>query len=166
MKKATIFGGARTSEKVYNDTVAIGKLLHEKGYTVRTGGYGGTMEAASKGAAEAGGEPTGVTCATFPSSRGNKYLANTIVADDLYHRLRILIDESDLFIIQHGGIGTLAELYLTMDIARKKKVDRPTIILVGGIWRGIITATEALLTNNENSSLIIVDEYTEIENHL
>jgi len=70
VKNATLFGGAMniTDSPEYIDTIAIGKLLAEKGYTVLNGGYGGMMEAVSKGASEAGATVIGYTCGTFRST--------------------------------------------------------------------------------------------------
>ena len=119
MKSATIFGGGskdRTT-KEYIETEKIGELLAQSGYKVKSGGYYGIMEATSKGSTESGGISIGFTCKTFPSTKGNTFLSKTIVCDDIYDRLRSLIESSDLFIVQRGGIGTLSELFLTMDVS-------------------------------------------------
>lgn len=111
-KTATIFGGGQKSITVeYTNTQQIARELVKKNYTIKTGGYRGIMEAASKGATEEGGEAIGITCATFPSTKGNEYLTTTVVANDIFDRLRELMD-SDLFIIMKGGIGTLSKFFL------------------------------------------------------
>ena len=132
MKIATFFGAARIDEesKEYLDTIKIGTILSEKGYKVRNGGYGGLMEAVSIGCNRVKGEVDGITCSTFGFTKGNPYLSNCVVAKDIYDRLRILIDESDIFIVQIGGIGTLSELSLTLDECRKRK-NKPKIFLIG-----------------------------------
>ena len=63
-KYATLFGGSgnNTQSKEYLETVAIGKFLVQKGYSIKNGGYGGMMEAISKGVREEGGEAIGITC--------------------------------------------------------------------------------------------------------
>ena len=80
-KVAAVFGGGArvTDTKEYLDTVAIGRILAENGYWVKCGGYYGIMEAVSKGVSEVGGTVSGITCKTFPSAVGNKYLTETIV---------------------------------------------------------------------------------------
>jgi len=169
MKKATLFGGAMndTETPEYKDTVKIGKLLVEKGYSVKNGGYRGMMEAVSKGASEENGFITGYTCKTFGSVKGNKYLSETIVADDLYDRLRFLIEDTDLFIIQRGGIGTLAELFLALDLIRKMKDIKPSVILIGEFWNDIINAlSKTILSKKDISLMIIVKDYTEFKNNI
>jgi len=150
-KRATIFGGSRTGKKPtqeYIETVAIGRELASFGYEVKTGGYGGIMEAASRGVAEYGGVSLGYTCKTFPTTQGNQYLTNTIVADDIFDRLRMLISDTDLFIVQKGGLGTLAELFLTLDICRKMQ-NPPRIILFGEHWKEIMEPIEPMLSAKE-----------------
>ena len=114
-KTAVIFGSALrtlTGTKEYQDTVLIAEILAKNGYIVKSGGYYGIMEAASKGAAEAGGHVIGHTCRTFPTTTGNQYLTETIPGSDIYDRLRLLIEGTDVFVVQRGGVGTLTELFL------------------------------------------------------
>ena len=62
--QVTVFGGSepRPGEPAYEEAFRLGRMIGQKGYTVLTGGYVGTMEAVSRGAAEAGGHVIGVTC--------------------------------------------------------------------------------------------------------
>lgn len=142
MKKyATLFGGAMNNResKEYLETIEIGQLLAERGYTVKNGGYGGMMEAVSKGAFMAGGNSIGYTCKTFYTTQGNEFLTSTVVCNTLYNRLEQLINGTNVFIFQRGGIGTLSEVFLTLDSIRKlKKSDRPKVFFIGDIWRELI----------------------------
>lgn len=160
---ASVFGGARkdTTSKEYLDTVLIGNLLALKGYKVKSGGYYGIMEAISKGVSEMGGVAIGHTCKSFPSTKGNPYLTETIPADDIYDRLRMLISDTDLFIIQKGGIGTLAELFLTLDVVRKLKV-KPKIILIGEFWNGIMNPSSELFNPEDKTLYTIVNDWQQI----
>lgn len=135
-KYATFFGAARTDKESqeYIDSVKIGTILAEKGYITRNGGYGGLMEAVSMGVRAARGEVEGFTCGTFGFTRGNSYLTKCTIAPDIYDRLRMLIASSDIFIVQVGGIGTLAELCLTLDESRRRK-NKPLIFLIGNHWQ-------------------------------
>ena len=141
MRYATFFGGAIDDKttKEYADSVRIGEILNLHSYLVRNGGYKGLMEAVSKGSYNS----TGYVCKTFKSIKGNEFLRKTVVADDIYDRLRYLISGSDLFIVQKGGLGTLAELFLVLDVIRKVK-DKPKVILVGNFWYGIIDGLRIL----------------------
>lgn len=166
-KYATLFGGGynNTETKEYKETILIGELLAQNDYIVKNGGYRGLMEAVSKGATSKDGVAYGFTCSTFPSTKGNEFLTKTIVCDDLYDRLRCLIRGTDLFIVQRGSIGTLAELFLCMDIIRKMdKDDRPEIILIGNFWGAIFKPFSEILFSSDEMDLIrIVDDVEDIE---
>ena len=167
-KVAAVFGGGArvTDTKEYLDTVAIGRILAENGYWVKCGGYYGIMEAVSKGVSEVGGTVSGITCKTFPSAVGNKYLTETIVADDIYDRLRYLINGTQLFIVQRGGLGTLSELFLALDIIRKIKKDKPKVILVGACMFHLIAEVQKLCNDNELNSLFFIDSVDGLKQHL
>jgi len=80
------------------------------------------------------------------------------VAVDIFDRLRYLIIGSELLIIQKGGLGTLAELFLTLDIIRKEK-NKPKVILVGSFWRNIMDAVSVTMSDKEKSLYTITDNY-------
>lgn len=137
-KKATFFGGAigDTETKEYQETILIGELLAQHNFIVKNGGYRGLMEAISKGVKNKNGNAIGYTCKSFNTIIGNDYLSESIVCNDIYERLKSLITDSDLFIVQKGGIGTLSELFLCLDIIRKiDKKERPRVILIGDFWK-------------------------------
>lgn len=167
-KFATLFGGAmnNTESTEYKQTVEIGRLLAQYGYIVKNGGYRGMMEAVSKGAAEAGGVVIGLTVEAFGSTVGNEYLTYNIPQKDLYDRLRKLIDGTDIFIVQKGGIGTIAELFLTLDIVRKIKRDKPRIFLFGEEWRNMEDFLVLFARKKELELYIIVDDLEQFENIL
>lgn len=114
MKTATTFGASRVEDpELYKEGVELGRFLAEKGYKVKCGGYGGLMEAVSKGVNEAGGEVIGVTLEYFDEIRPkNPYLTKRIPAKDLFERLKKLIEGSEIFIAQRGSIGTLNEIFM------------------------------------------------------
>jgi uncharacterized protein (TIGR00725 family) len=114
MKIATTFGASKVDdEKLYLEGIELGKFLAQKGYIVKCGGYGGLMEAVSKGVREAGGEVIGITLKYFDEIRPkNPYLTKRIQAKDLFERLKLLIKDSELFVVQKGSIGTLNELFM------------------------------------------------------
>ena len=114
MKIATTFGASEVIDKeLYNEGVELGKFLAQNGYIVKCGGYGGLMEAVSRGVREANGEVIGITLKDFDEIRPkNPYLTKKIQAKDLFERLKLLIEGSNLFIVQKGSIGTLNELFM------------------------------------------------------
>ena len=152
-----------TDSKEYLDSVKIGRLLADRGYHVKCGGYRGLMEAVSKGVRENdNGTVTGYTCREFNSVVGNEYLTDTIVCNDLPERLREMITGSDVFVFQKGGIGTFSELFLLLDITRKKK-ERPRIILVGEFWLPIMEVIKGISSEKDLRHVEIVGDYEEFE---
>ena len=140
MKKATIFGAARMDKncKEYLDTIEIGKILAKKGYILQNGGYGGVMEASAKGVKEENGKSYGFTCQSFGYTTANKYITETVICLDIFERLKYMINGVDVFIVQVGGIGTLSELFLTLDEIRKLK-NPPKVYLIGNYWNWIFS---------------------------
>lgn len=140
MKYATTFGSSsiQEHEKEYQEGVALGKFLVEKGYAVKCGGYQGLMEAVSRGVHEAGGRSIGVCLEFFESKRpSNPYLSEKIITTDLYGRLKGLIDDSELFIIQKGSLGTLNELLLIWTTAYIGLRENIRMCLIGAEWQSI-----------------------------
>jgi uncharacterized protein (TIGR00725 family) len=140
-KTVTIFGTgkARPGDAVYMLAYQIGKLLAQAGFIIANGGYGGTMLAAAKGAAEAGGEIIGVTCSAFKESHANEYVTREIVAGSLDERLDTLIKLGDGYIVLPGGTGTLLELAKVWELKNKGflAANKP-IILVGEFWKPLL----------------------------
>ncbi len=133
----TIFGTGRAGpgDDAYKLAYKTGKILAQTGFTIVNGGYGGTMFAAAKGAAEAGGKIIGVTCSAFKGSCANEYISREIVTDSLEERLDKLIKLGLAYVILPGGTGTLLELAKVWELKNKgfSDADKP-IILVGGFW--------------------------------
>ena len=161
-KFATFFGGAIDDKTTteYSETILIGEFLSSNGYTVKNGGYRGLMEAVSIGATSNWGETIGFTCATFPSTKGNDYLTETVVCDDIYDRLKCLIVGSDIFVAQSGGIGTISELTLVLDEARKRKV-KPKVFVIGQIWKNIFEQIKVIMTENDFKMLVFCENYSD-----
>jgi len=140
-KIITIFGTgrAREGDSTYQLAYEVGELLAEAGFTIANGGYGGTMLAAAKGAAETGGEIVGVTCSAFENSTANKYVTREIVTGSLNERLDTLIKLGQAYVVLPGGTGTLLELAKVWELKNKGflKTNKP-IILLGGFWRPLV----------------------------
>lgn len=140
-KTITIFGtaNAKAGDPVYTLAYETGKLLAQAGLTIANGGYGGTMLAAAKGAAEAGGQTVGVTCSAFKDSKVNEYIACEIITSSLDERLNALIKLGQAYVVLPGGTGTLLELAKVWELKNKGfiKEDKP-IILAGGFWKALV----------------------------
>ncbi|MFQ5577835.1 MAG: LOG family protein [Anaerolineae bacterium] len=127
----------------YEQARALGRLLAEAGFTVQTGGYGGVMEGASRGASEAGGHVIGVTCAqieTFRPLPPNRWVAEEIKYNTLNRRVMHLVKQCDGAIVMPGGIGTLSELALSWSLAQVGDISPRPIIAVGAVWARTLNA--------------------------
>jgi len=151
-KIVTIFGTSRAKagDAIFTLAMEIGRLLAQAGFTIANGGYGGTMLAAAKGAAEAGGEIIGVTCSAFKPSRANKYVTREIVTGSLDERLDTLVKLGRAYIVLPGGTGTLLELAKVWELKNKGflKTEKP-IILLGGFFKPLV---ELIATDDADSS--------------
>lgn len=138
-KVITVFGGSKPQEgsDAYQNAFLLGRLLAENNFTVMTGGYIGTMEAVSRGAAEINGHVIGVTCDEIESWR--PVLPNQWVIEErrfarLRDRLYSLIDDCDAAIALPGGIGTLAEISVMWSQMQTGSTLKKPLILLGSGW--------------------------------
>jgi len=134
-----VFGGSQPKEgsTAYEEARELGKSLAERGHTVLTGGYMGTMEASSRGAAEAGGHVIGVTCEDIEAWRKttlNKWVREEHRMKTLLQRLQSLIEGCDAAIALSGGAGTLTEVSLMWNLMIVESLPRRPLILVGRGW--------------------------------
>lgn len=143
--RVTIFGGSqpRPGERPYLEAMELGRLLGEAGHTVLTGGYIGTMEAVSRGAAEAGGHVIGVTCEEIEAWRPvspNRWVQEQLRFPTLRQRLFALIEECDAAIVLPGGIGTLAELAEMWSHLQTGAIPPKPLVLIGPAWQAVMDA--------------------------
>lgn len=141
----SVFGAAATQpdDPEYLEGMVVGRGLAEAGFVVATGGYGGTMEAVSRGAAEASGRVIGFSApSVFPGRLSvNEYVTDEIRSDSIAERIGRLVDKASGFITLHGSIGTLAELMVAWNYAYVAPFsDRPPrpIVTVGDQWKRLV----------------------------
>jgi uncharacterized protein (TIGR00730 family) len=135
----TIFGSARIPEgsAYYELTRNIAAELAKHGYGVMTGGGAGLMEAANRGAKEAGGRSIGCNIILPHEQKPNAYLDRVITFNYFFARKVMLIKYSRAFIIMPGGFGTLDEFAEAITLIQTKKLERFPLILVGrDFWQG------------------------------
>jgi len=140
-KTITIFGTgrAKVDDLAYTLAYRTGKLLAQAGFVIANGGYGGTMLATAKGAAETGGKIIGVTCSAFKRSSANEYISREIVTKSLDERLDTLIKLGQGYVVLPGGTGTLLELAKVWELKNKGFLaEHKPIILVGGFWKPLV----------------------------
>ena len=136
----TVFGGAQPKEGStgYEEARELGRLIAERGHTVLTGGYMGTMEAVSRGASEAGGHVIGVTCIDIEKWRGaspNQWVKEERRKQSLIERLQALIEGCDAAIALPGGAGTLTEISLMWNLMIVESLPPRPLTLVGSGWQ-------------------------------
>ena len=137
----TIFGTSNASDgdETFQLAEEIGRLLAENGFTIANGGYGGTMLAAAKGAAQADGKTIGVTCSAFGRGGANQYITDQIHTESLQERLGKLLELADAYVVLPGGTGTLLELAQVWELKNKHLAHtQKPVIIVTGFWNGLV----------------------------
>ncbi len=132
-----VFGSSEPlpGDPLYELARRVGALLADAGYGVITGGYGGVMEGASRGASAAGGHVVGVTCSVFTGREPNRFLTERLETADLCTRTGALVDAACGYIVLHGKSGTLAELTFVWALHRAGGLGSRPVVLLGDAWR-------------------------------
>lgn len=142
-KQISVFGGSspKKGSTAYQDAYRLGELLGGAGLTVLTGGYMGTMEAASHGASAAGGHVIGVTSEQMEEWRPigpNPWVEEEWRCETFQERLISLVENCDAAIALPGGIGTLLEICLTWNQVAIEAMQPKPLILMGSQWHRIM----------------------------
>ncbi len=150
-KIVTIFGGSKClpDSQEYKDAKELGKRLAEAGFTICTGGYLGVMEAASRGAREAGGRVFGIVMNQF-KSEPNRYLTDKVATDHFYDRLQNLITRSVGFVALRGGMGTVTEISLVWNKLQTGILSRRPLVLLGDCWKEVVSSWQENLVVSDN----------------
>jgi uncharacterized protein (TIGR00725 family) len=138
-KIVTVFGSSRpkAGDAEYEEARVLGKLLAERGFAVCSGGFGGVMEAVSRGAKEASGKTYGVT-AEFFKRKANAWVDTEVRMKTWDERLFELIRLADGFAVCKGGTGTLVELAVVWEMLNKSVIAGKPIVVVGDFWQPIL----------------------------
>jgi len=137
----SVFGTSRAEpgQPLFELAQETGRALAQAGFIVANGGYGGTMLAGAKGAAEAGGTVIGVTCKAFKNSVANEYVTREVLTESLDERLHNLIKAAQAYVVLPGGTGTLLELASVWELKNKKFLDpSKPIVLMGDFWKPLV----------------------------
>lgn len=165
----TVFGSARFCEghKYYELTRKIGFKLAEMGFTVMTGGGPGLMEAANRGAKEAGGISVGCNILLPFEQSTNPYLDHCITVKYFFVRKVALVKYSYAFIVMPGGFGTLDELFEALTLIQTKKISNFPIVVFGKeYWRHLSELLESMakaqsISKQDLKLLLITDSIDE-----
>lgn len=129
----TVFGSARFKEghEHYEKARAVGRAVAEMGFTTMTGGGPGIMEAANRGAFEAGGMSVGCNIVLPFEQHPNPYVHKTVDIRYFFVRKTLLLKYSYAFIILPGGWGTMDEMFETLTLVQTKVMHNFPVVLIG-----------------------------------
>jgi len=149
----SIFGSARTDENspMYAAARETAKLLASAGFEIITGGGPGIMEAANRGAFEAGKVSVGCNIELPFEQSPNPYQTRSLSFKYFFVRKTMFIKYSNAYIIFPGGFGTLDELFEALTLIQTKKIRNFPVVLFGSqYWRGLLAWLTSTMLNEKN----------------
>lgn len=172
----TVFGSARFTEEneYYQQARELGGKLAKNGFTVVTGGGGGIMEAANRGAFEAGGHSIGLNIALPNEQQLNPYVTETMAFQHFYARKVMLVFSSEALVVFPGGFGTLDEMFEVLTLVQTHKSARVPIVLVGKeFWKPLDTFIKkqlleetSTITAGDEQLYFITDDLSQVLSHI
>lgn len=165
----TVFGSARLKEghPWYEKTREVAGEIAKLGFTVMTGGGPGIMEAANRGAREAGGHSVGINIILPHEQHVNPWLDASVNMRYFFTRKTLLIKYSYAFVVMPGGIGTMDELFEALTLIQTKKLHNFPVILIGvEYWTPMMNAIlrmkdEGLISPEDLDLLTLTDSIPE-----
>ena len=167
----TVFGSARIKEgsPYYDAAREVGRGLAERGYAVITGGGPGLMEAANRGAQEAGGLSIGCNIELPHEQSPNPYANLSIDFRYFFVRKTMFVKYSEAFVVFPGGFGTLDELFEALTLIQTAKVERFPVVLYGSdYWQGLLdwirerALDEGMVSTGDLDLIRVVDSPEEV----
>lgn len=171
----SIFGSARIrpGSPYYELGTALGDRLAKAGLPVIAGGGPGIMEAANKGAFEAGGTSVGLNIKLPREKENNQYQTHSLMFDYFYSRKATFFMHSVAYIALPGGWGTLDEVFEVLTLVQTRKVPPAPIVLIGTkFWAGLIEWVRDQQLGNELISpedmdlFVLTDDLDEVVAHI
>jgi hypothetical protein len=166
----TVFGSARIDDRdrIYREARECGRLLAEAGFAVITGGGPGVMEAANRGAQEAGGMSVGFNIELPHEQKLNPYLDIGVTFRHFYARKVMLTKAAEGFILFPGGFGTLDEMFEALTLMQTGKVfDFPVVLIGREHWAGLLdwmhgrVLPQGFIAPEDEQLLFITDDVSE-----
>ena len=149
----SIFGSARTKETDANYIAAreTAKLLAELGFEIITGGGPGIMEAANRGAVDAGKMSVGCNIELPFEQMPNPYQTKSLTFKYFFVRKTMFIKFSNAYVIFPGGFGTMDELFEALTLIQTRKIRNFPVVLFGSqYWRGMLAWLTSTMLNEKN----------------
>jgi len=137
----TVYGSARIKEgdEIYEQTVEIARGLGELGFSIITGGGPGVMEAANKGAREAGVASIGLNIELPKEQVCNSYATRTATFHHFFVRKVMLVKYATAFVTIPGGLGTLDEVTEVLTLIQTYKIKPfPVFLFKSSFWKGLL----------------------------
>ena len=163
----TIFGSARVEPDtpVYDTARQAGRMFADAGFAVVTGGGPGVMEAANRGAQEAGGLSIGFNIELEHEQEPNAYLDLSLTFKHFYARKTMLVKASEGFVMFPGGFGTLDEMFEALTLIQTDKVLNFPVVLFGtDHWSGLVAwmqeklLSQRLISPEDEELLFMTDD--------
>ena len=134
----TVFGSARVKpdDPIYADAVEVGRRIAQAGFAGVTGGGPGVMEAANRGAREAGGVSVGFNIELPHEQHENRYLDLSVTFEHFYARKTMFVKAAEGFVIFPGGFGTQDELWEALTLIQTGKIGMFPVVLVDADYWG------------------------------
>lgn len=152
-KGVSVFGSARTPKdsEYYIAARETGRLLAEAGFEVITGGGPGIMEAANRGAFEAGSVSVGCNIELPFEQEPNPYQTKLLSFKYFFVRKTMFIKYSNAYVIFPGGFGTMDELFEALTLIQTRKIRNFPVVLFGSqYWRGLLSWLTSTMLNEKN----------------
>lgn len=170
----TVFGSARYQEghPFYDLGREIGKRLVKMGFTVMTGGGPGIMEAANRGAKEAGGRSVGCNINLPKEQHPNPYLDKQVNINYFFVRKVLLSKYSYSFVVLPGGYGTLDEFFEALTLIQTKSIQRFPVVLFGKDYHQLLfghlqkLAREGTVDQKDLDLFLFTDDIQEAMDHI
>lgn len=171
-KSVTIYGSARfkANNQHYGDAYSLAFKISKLGYAVVTGGGSGIMEAANKGAKEAGGPSIGLNIELPHEQLLNPYVTDSLSFYYFFSRKTTMSFSSEAYIFYPGGFGTLDEFFEVITLVQTRKIRIVPVVLVGAdFWKPLQSFLEdqclqrhAAVNRRELGLYVITDNHDEI----
>ena len=170
----TIFGSARVGETdaEYQLARTLAGEVSNLGFAVMTGGGPGVMEAANRGAQEAGGLSIGCNVVLPHEQDPNRYLDLSLSFRYFFVRKLMLVKYSYGFVVLPGGFGTLDELFEALTLIQTGKIkDFPVVIMGTEYWKNMVSQIDEMvlrkfINESDKNYILVTDNYQEAADHI
>ena len=162
----TIFGSSQTKPQSasYKTTVEVARMLVEEDFNVISGGGPGVMEAANKGAAEAGGKSVGLHIELPNEQKPNEHANVRLNYNYFFIRKVMFIKYAVAYVIMPGGFGTLDELFEALTLIQTKRIRSfPVILMDSGFWKGLLEWFKKTLIEEKTITESDIDIFTVVD---